>query len=954
MAKRSFKSLRGLAIWLVTLSQLTFAAGCRSDFTSGSGGNGGSGSTAPGSTSGPNLGEILYGVLHTQLASSGTAAEVTALETDHDTFVTAVNQVLPTNVSSNLWPLVQKMLPLIDDGTIPAGVGDVDAIMKDLIASQPTVAAMADLASIQGKSVLNSKDALRLVGRLLSYPQLDNLAKASEDLIASKPDVMRNLQALLAHKLEGMTASTFQGNGIGLGTISATLLAPADTTGIGNMGAAAWAVHTDKNGNPAVALDPATGKVLAPFVDDGSGCAAVDAAGVPVDANGAAITLSPFGTDGSRDSDGRSLTNGQPTFQYFDAKHTMLGVALYMVGQLLQQNVPSDLVTVINATVPRVQQGAGTNDPWTGLGPQDPFIDLMDAQMEMVRRAPVYELLSGLSLLVKQNPAGFEKMVTSLAQGMALAKQSGFSTAGQSGMVNDLIPLLTDACKAQGANTSAVRAVLESFNTAQAQLQNLPQGFAIMMAYSDYGQKIPTDATHISAMQKLMEIMQASAGCSIPIIGGNMGDMYLDTLAGNGPSILGISFSINTLNSLVSNSFIRNLLCSQIKDSDVNALQDFASSGALDAFIPIAKAFSDRKETHLLNEIMLALAAHYPQTMTPNEPAIVKLLNSGAVNQLLAAVNQMSTITVPSNNENLIDVLADTVGALVDDTNPYTDRQGRVQKTLANLLLAPMSDLETAAQSAGVDTNLSNALGNLVNTLAATYTDANGNTRLVYNVFVSTLGDTLNWVAQQIPATAAQKSAWCDSQEQTMSDMLQSRDVSALVDVFVSINSSTNAAVFTSAISNLFTPSNDPTQDVFGSILQVLAGLMQTQPTAPLSSQQAADLAAIANFFGGEIDPAAAKLSNLMTMMQKMAAADDKLLVLAIVRNMISTGANGSATPPITTIMGVISDIRNADGGASGSGMTAQSMTNILQKAVNFMDDQQNGLPHLFAQIKSR
>jgi hypothetical protein len=954
MTLRAFQSLRGPAVWLLAISQLTFTVGCRQSYVSSSGG-GSASSTAPGSTAGPNIGEILYGVIHTQLQNGGNQAEVAAFEQDHVEFVTAMNEVLPTSVSQNLWPLIQKILPLVDDGTIPAGVSDVEGMMKDLLASQSTIAAMADMASFQGKSTLDTKGVMRLVSRLLAYPQLDDLAHATNDLIKNQPDLLKNIESLLSREMQGMTPATFQGNGLGLQSLGSTLLAPADVAGLGSntLGAPAWAVTSDKNGNPAVTVDPSTGKVVPPFVDDGSGVAAVDQNGKPVDATGNAITLTPFGTDGPRDSYGRALgANGLTVFQYVDAKQTLLGVALYFVGQLLQENVPTDMVTAMNAMIPRVQH-ADPNDPWSGFGPQNPLIDMADSSFELVRRAPVHELLEGLAQLVKQDPAKFTSMVTSLVLGVQLAQQSGFSTAGQSNMINDLLPLLTDACKPQGQSVSAVRALLESFNSAQAQLHNLPAGFAIMMEYSDYKNKVPTDANHISAMEKLLDIMQASAGCTLPIIGGNLADMYLDAMAGNGKPILGITIDVHTMNSLINIPILKQLLCSNIPDSDVNALQDFADSGTLDAFIPIAKAFSDRGETHLLTEIMLQLQSTYATAMRPNEPAIVKLLQSGAVEKLFDGINQMTQVQVVSNGEMLIDVLADTVGALVDDSNPITDREGRVQKTLFNLLLQPMSDLSAAAQNAGVQQTLSGALSHVMNTLLATYTDANGNTQLVYNVFVNTLGGTLDFISQQIPADATQKSSWCDQQEQSVSDLMQSRGLAALVDVFLQIQSSTNASVFMSAIVNLFTPNTDPNQDVFGSIVQLLAGLVQVQPTTPISTQQAQDLAAVVNFVGQEIDPAAGKLTNMMTMIEKIVATDDGLLFLGIARNMVNVGSSGNQDPPIMTLMNVLSDVRNA-AGSTGGGMSAQDLTNLLNKAIAFMDDQQNGLPHLFAMVKAR
>ena len=134
-------------------------------------------------------------------------------------------------------------------------------------------------------------------------------------------------------------------------------------------------------------------------------------------------------------------------------------------------------------------------------------------------------------------------MVTNLVVAINLASASGFSSAGQANLLNDLIPLLSDACKPQGTNISAMRALLRSFNSAQSQLQNLPAGFALMMTYNDYGNKILTGPGLPSAMQRLLGIMQRSNGCSPPILG-NLAQLFLDTMAGNNQPILGIKLDI--------------------------------------------------------------------------------------------------------------------------------------------------------------------------------------------------------------------------------------------------------------------------------------------------------------------------------------------------------------------------------------------------------------------------
>ena len=117
------RELRGLGIWLLAASQLALTSGCR-QLGSGSS-TGTSGSTAPASTAGPDVGQILYNMLLQNLQASGNTAEVSAFQADQTEFVTAVDQILPSSVTNNLLPTLQSFLPLVSDGTIPAGVGDM-------------------------------------------------------------------------------------------------------------------------------------------------------------------------------------------------------------------------------------------------------------------------------------------------------------------------------------------------------------------------------------------------------------------------------------------------------------------------------------------------------------------------------------------------------------------------------------------------------------------------------------------------------------------------------------------------------------------------------------------------------------------------------------------------------------------------------------------------------------
>ena len=70
--KQYLRSLHGLGIWFLCFSQIFFFVGCRQQGNYPGAGMGSTGSTAAGSTAGPNLGLVLYNMLHQQLTTSGT------------------------------------------------------------------------------------------------------------------------------------------------------------------------------------------------------------------------------------------------------------------------------------------------------------------------------------------------------------------------------------------------------------------------------------------------------------------------------------------------------------------------------------------------------------------------------------------------------------------------------------------------------------------------------------------------------------------------------------------------------------------------------------------------------------------------------------------------------------------------------------------------------------------
>ncbi len=964
-----------IGAWLLVLSQLTFAAGCNRGGTASSV-RSSQASTAAGSTAGVDMGEILYGVIHHQVAAEGDSIKLAALEARKADLVAAINQILPgSQTSANVQALLPGLIGLFDDGSVEAAAGDVDAIVVDLMSDSVALDGLAKLLAGNGgarAASFESRATNMLISRLLAYPELEDLVRGAMQLVEQNDGVdeqgdpngernlLRELQGTLSRALLGFQPSPTAASSVGssLDALADALLEEQPMRAFNALGAPAWGVRLDVHGNPAVAADPATGQLPAPFVDgDGDGAADVDADGRPVDAAGAPIEIAPFGSDGARDADQRALApGGALLYQYFDVKRTILSELVLLTGEVLQKDVPAKAVDVLDALVDRVHHSNGTADPsddYETLTPDSPIIDLAHAQFEVVKRSPIHDLLRGLAAVVKNDKAKFGAMVDDLMVAMKRASQAAHGTpaaGANQAMLNDLLPLLEDAMRPRGRTISAVRSLLQAFNTKQKQLRNLPIGFARMMKYHDYRNRILADATHKSAMQRILEMMERANKCNAVGMG-NMAEFYLKAMAGD-QKVLGITVHIGTIHFLLQIGFLRNLLCSGIRAEDVNALKDFNDSGALDAMKPICEVFSDRGEIPLLKDIMLGLGAHYEQAMRPTEPLVVSILESGAVEKLFEVIDDMTQVRVPGSNEVVADVLADTLQALVDSSTPVYDRHNRPHSSLAHMLLEPIDALSQRARQRQVEAQLDEVMGDLADVLLQTYTDANGRERWKWQGMGRGMGGILEFLADAIPQDQVDRQRWAAQHQIDIERLLSGRDAVVVIDLLQTIARSPQKDVINRGLANLFTPQPSAQFDVFGAVLVVVAEMLAKKPSAAGVDEQA--LADVLHFFGRQLDPSLGRVDGIVRLLRGLVAADDNLFLLHVLRNAFDMGPSGTETAPFEVIQSVLSDVSAAGAGGASGPMTAAELRDLLQKVHDFINDAQDGLAAIVNRVKSR
>ena len=170
----------------LALTSVFLFAGCNRGGTGG-GKSGAQASTAAGATAGVDMGAIAYDMLHHKYEANGEIAKMSALEGRRDDFVSAVNRILPSDVSNNLFPTLMSLLPLVDNGYVEGAADDVDSIILELMNDQQTLDSLAKLLNTPGSKKKAGADHSRnqLISRLLAYPDMEELTRSSLRLLRS-------------------------------------------------------------------------------------------------------------------------------------------------------------------------------------------------------------------------------------------------------------------------------------------------------------------------------------------------------------------------------------------------------------------------------------------------------------------------------------------------------------------------------------------------------------------------------------------------------------------------------------------------------------------------------------------------------------------------------------------------------------------------------------------------
>ena len=979
--RHPLRSSTPLLCWALALSQAFLGLGCH-DRINGSGT--GASSTLAGVLGSTDIGAVSWELWRQQVAAepAGAAREarLNALVLHRDEFVQAVNDIVNVRTLNGVAQTAEALFALVDDGTLPTLTNHVASALELLAQDPQALDALVQLGQAQAGGGIPPEELLLLLGRMFNYPETGELWTASAAIIREndgvddagnpngEPTLVPDLLAWGHTELLKLAQQGAPAPGPltrALSDMTATLASEASLRGTFDFGPPEWVVRLDGRGLPLVRKNPASGLPEAPFVDqDRDGLADVDAAGRFVDAAGAPLDLPAYGRPGAagHDAGGRAIDGGGVLrYEYVDAKRTVLAIHMKLGGDLLARDAMTHGHRLLMAAL-------GQRRPDGSYGPDQPLAELAWAGLEQLESEATLGTTRAAAALLQSDPARAEQVLVAIsrAHDATLRAQQTLGAARLSDpatqqLIADLLPLMDELSEQPGRGPSTLRTVLATLASLRTRAPNFGAKLAPLFTYArvqrevtpdgdlndvDEARSTPVDRSspagqlNRSATQQLLDLLARSDGCQF--LGRSLAVWIVDSMADLSPATVG------TLASLVTSlpGFLQNLLCPGTSN-DIAALDALAQSGALDGFLPLAKAFKDQGETELLVRLLVRLARSYDPLLRGIEPDVAAYLDSGVLEEVEQLLVEAQTIRDPRTNRAVIELLAEGIAELVDDDGQVYDRQNQRVPTRAHLFLRPLIELDRRAAASGVQQDL-DALVRAGLQVFLARVNVNGQEVLENGSLIPLLAELLDVFQRQVPLDPLARAAEIDAAQAEALGFLASPDFGTLVALIDTIERAPSKALINRALVHLLAPQVNSPDDVFGGVARLSVHLLQ----APL---QAGPLRQLAPFLARVIDPASPLVPGAITAFERLLTADQGNTVLNLIRAALNP-APGQSESPAAVLLRVSRAVSDAGAAAGGAGQTldAAGLAAQLNGTVAFIRDDVSGLEFLYGLIRAR
>lgn len=958
------------------------------------------------------MGEAVYEIVASNIRARDECSEerLVLLEARKQRFVRAFNDIIAgagpqASEGALSHAVATALLPLVDSNALPE-LTHRAALALDLLVNNPTdptQRALQELMALaQARTVLSGRHLTGMAELLLHDPDIESILTALAELGATPVDG-RPSAAVGLELIGDALDSTAVGQacaGASFSGLHTTLLTTAMPVEV-DTGPPAYAVWADAIGNPQVRKDPSTGALYEPFVDrDQDGTAETNSAGQPVDRQGKPIYLPPFGWEGARDAEGRLLAaDGQPLYDYFDAKRTGLAAFFVLAGEAVQADVHQDLVAALDGAL-------GSASPCEGgccYADDHPLRDLIFAVLEDFRYQRIATLLATWREITYQHPDLAEDILVAVGQLLDALHTEGL-TLTQGDLIDlfmELMPLLADIFAQDNATgESTARLLMDVVNNLGQVARDLPGEMAVAGSYvtlakdkacsaepPDLQHSTPVDFTqprwigsvdNRSSLEQSIELLSAVDCGSVPFTGGkSVAEVVLDVMADRSPATACqiIDLSLGAMNILPGVSKFIGAGALDLMGCDGGAVWDqlwtldaLAKSGALDAYLPIAKAFKDRGQLRTLIDMFHLLAAdlHRDEGGLPGSstlrramPTVVRVLNSGAADAMFDLFALMASRPAVDGDGTMADVLVDSFAYVTNDTDPVRTRYGTVVGTSHALeMLRPYRELirrwEASGTTAHVDRLVEHVSGYLRRTevdTRGTLDPADDRLRLRDRRLVPVIDGTLDFAAQTFDLTEEQRTCAFDGWQSAADTFLGSPQAVQLRDVLVTYMHSPTRPVLDNLLVRALTPASGPalatTPDLHGGLTQVASGLVLT-PTHNLSARALARFgASLTEIIDGP---------DTLALAEQLLLGDQRGVMLGMIGAAVHHGEGGLQQAPVEMMAELAIDLASMRSAICEAPQqwTLQEVAAAVEATATFLTDDTLGLPAIYRLIHMR
>ncbi|MGE0710714.1 MAG: hypothetical protein AB7N76_11995 [Planctomycetota bacterium] len=969
-----------VALWGCAVLSGGWLVGCQQDSIRGSGT--GSASTVSGVLGTQDLGAVVFDLYRSSITSEtpGAArdARLATLDGRRAEFVQAIDDIVNLNTVQNAGQTADALYALIDKGTLPALTDHVAATLDDL--AQDPQALDAVLQLVRGHaSPLPVEDVVALLGRMFNYPETERLWRAVAQLVDENDGVdasgqpngePRLVQDLLAFARNLATKASQSGAPTSkvqaaVDELFGALTEDAVVHGTFDFGPPEWVVRVDSRGLPRPARD-ASGALVPPFADqNGDGLADVDARDRFVDAAGKAFDRPAFGQPGASgyDPSGRALGGGALLYDYVDAKRTNLALFMQLGGELLRRDA--------HARGRQLLEGAlGAPLPSGGYSPDGPAVDLVWALLSLLEPEVAGQMLRATSDVIRRDPDLAERLLVAAARGLTASRQAakqssfvGLNDPRVQGLIDDLLPLCDDLFEqpASGA-VSTARQLIDVLAQLRTSSPDLGYQLAPLLRFVRVEREATPDADrnsidearsagvdraqpawvgatdNRSALHQLLDLLARAHGCSI--LGNDLAVLILDLMADQSAQTVGSLVSL--LNALP--GFLPNLVCPGVSQ-DLSSLDALAKSGALDALLPLAKAFKDRGQTLLLVNLLSRVQRDYETVLRPVEADLIPFLESGAVEALLELCDLSRQVTDPRSGKSAADITARALELLVDDDGVVLDPRGAQVPSRARLLVRALTGVADRVQAAG----LGGQTGALTDALVEVFLErvvVNGQERLRNGSLIPLVARAAEAFARALPDDAAARAQEVQRAQQALRDAVAQPDAATLLSLLRTIDQAPSRALIQQGLVDLLTPQRNTAEDIFGGVAKVSVLLLQ-KPV------QAGALQGLLPFAARVLDPQSPLVPVAVRAFNELLTADQGRTVLNLLRAATNPAAS-TGEPPATTLLRIVREVSDAGASQGGAPYDRAALERDLRRAVAFLRDKDAGLPYLYELVRTR